>query len=118
MFEGLNVGRFEGHPPPHLFSELCILKDLQEGDFATAHFKGVRERNVGTAHSKGLSEHTPLMGVLRVARRGRIVGRHRQKESCLILVGYYHVAKRWLQILEIYAPLNHSRRRSTQPGHL
>src|SRR5262249_52668609 len=38
--------------PPCLFSELRILKDLQEPDFVTAHSKGVTARNCGTAHFK------------------------------------------------------------------
>jgi len=43
-------------PPPHLFSELRILKDLRGRVFVTAHSKGVSGRDRGTAHSKGLSD--------------------------------------------------------------
>ena len=41
-------------PPPHLFSELRILKGLRGRVFVTAHFKGLSRPNRGTAHSKGL----------------------------------------------------------------
>src|SRR5215510_5290885 len=42
-------------PSPHLFSELRILKDLQERVFVSAHSKGVSVVSCASAHSEALT---------------------------------------------------------------